>query len=75
MAEIFDFNLYSPEPDIYSMSRGQLENCLSDVRAAIGRLDESEPADIGSDEYESWADEHERLEDIADEIQDLLDEL
>ncbi len=75
MAEIYDFNRHASEPDICGMDRGQLESRLAAVRAAIGRLDESEPPDMYGEEYDSWADEHERLEDMADEIQDLLDEL
>lgn len=75
MADIISFNPDADEPDIYSMDRGQLENCLQSVRAEIGRLDAREPEDMNGAEYESWADGHERLEDLADEIQDLLDEM
>ena len=38
-------------------------------------LDEQEPEDMDSEEYESWGDRHEALEDLADEILDRLDEL
>lgn len=73
MGDIVDFGAFDTEPDIYSMSRGELMDYLDEVWEQIGELDEREPEDIGSEEYDSWADEHERLEDLADEIQDLLD--
>lgn len=73
MAEIFDFSKYVPWPDIYGMSREELKGCLDGVRADIDALDEREPEDMFSEEYESWADAHEQLEDLADEICDLLD--
>ncbi|MCM1149332.1 MAG: hypothetical protein NC319_04495 [Butyricicoccus sp.] len=73
MGDIVDFGAFDTEPDIYSMSRGELMDHLDEVREQIGELDEREPEDLASEEYDDWADRHERLEDLADEIQDLLD--
>lgn len=74
MADFFDFAQYANRQDIYGMSLTELKNCLRQTREHIDELDELEPEDIDSEEYELWADAHEQLEDLADEIQDLLDE-
>lgn len=71
MAEIIDF---SGEPELDDMSREQLTAYLETVRERIARLDEEEPADMESEEYEAWGDRHEELEDLADEIMDRLEE-
>ena len=63
------------EPDIYEMDRPQLEEYLAFLREEIQRLDEEEPADMESEEYEAWGEEHEELEDMVDEILELLDEM
>ena len=55
------------------MHREELTACLAEVRAALDRLDEKEPADMESDAYERWASRHEPLEDLADELLDRLD--
>ncbi|MGM9521776.1 MAG: hypothetical protein ACI3VB_04780 [Oscillospiraceae bacterium] len=73
MADIIQFDGFSQEPDIYGMSSSQLSAYLADIRDEIARLDEQEPEDMLSDEYEEWGDRHEELEDLADEILDLLD--
>lgn len=62
-------------PDLYSMNRQELEEYLETVRGWIDRLDEEEPEDMESEEYEAWGDRHEALEDLADDIQDRLEEL
>ena len=62
-------------PDIDTMSREELEACLREVRERIADLDEREPADMNSEEYEAWGDLHEELEDLADEITDRLEEM
>ena len=75
MAEIMDFADFQEEPELEGMSREQLEEYLQQVRSQITQLDEEEPADMNSEEYETWGDAHEELEDLADEIMDRLEEL
>ena len=62
-------------PDIDTMDREELEACLREVQDRIADLDEREPADMNSEEYEAWGDRHEELEDLADEITDRLEEM
>ena len=45
------------------------------MRERIADLDEREPADMNSEEYEAWGDCHEELEDLADEIVERLEEM
>lgn len=75
MAEIMDFSGFQEEPELEGLSREQLEEYLRQVRSQIAQLDEEEPADMNSEEYETWGDAHEELEDLADEIMDRLEEL
>ena len=75
MADRIDFSQYADEPDLEGMGREELISYLGEVRARLDQLDEREPEDMESEEYEAWGDRHEELEDLADEIQDLLDEL
>lgn len=75
MAEIIDFSGYQEEPELETMNREQLEEALRRVRERIAQLDEEEPSDMNSEEYETWGDAHEELEDLADEITDRLEEL
>ena len=46
-------------PDIDTMDREELQACLKEVRERIADLDEREPADMNSEEYEAWGDRHE----------------
>ena len=62
-------------PNIEDMDREELKACLREVRERIADLDEREPADMNSEEYEAWGDRHEELEDLADEIIDRLEEM
>ena len=66
---------FDPDPDLDSMDKAELLACLESVRAEIARLDNEEPEDMESEEYESWGDYHEVLEDLADEILERLDDL
>ena len=75
MANMIDFSEYGEEPDLGGMDREALGRYLETVRERIARLDEQEPEDMDSEEYESWGQRHEELEDLADEIMDRLDEL
>ena len=61
--------------DIEVMDREELKACLQEVHERISDLDEREPADMNSEEYESWGDLHEELEDLADEIMERLEEM
>ena len=61
-------------PDIDTMDRKELQACLKEARERIADLDEREPVDMNSEEYEAWGERHEELEDLADEIMDRLEE-
>ena len=74
MAEFLEFD-GGFAPDIEAMDREELQACLQEVRERIADLDEREPADMNSEEYEAWGDRHEELEDLADEIIDRLEEM
>ena len=73
MAEFLEFD-GGFTPDIEAMDREELQACLQEVRERIADLDEREPADMNSEEYEAWGERHEELEDLADEIMDRLEE-
>ena len=73
MAEFLEFD-GGFAPDIEAMDREELQACLQEVRERIPDLDEREPADMNSEEYEAWGERHEELEDLADEIMDRLEE-
>ena len=75
MAHMIDFSEYAEELDLGGMDRETLGRYLETIRERIARLDEQEPEDMNSEEYESWGQRHEELEDLADEILDRLDEL
>ncbi len=75
MADIIHFSRDAREPDWDGKSREELLDQLKAVRAQIEKLDEQEPEDMNSEEYEVWGDRHEELEDLADELLDLLDEM
>ena len=72
MAEFLEFDGFAP--DIEAMDREELQACLQEVRERIADLDEREPADMESEEYQAWGDRHEELEDLADEIMDRLED-
>ena len=74
MAEFLEFD-GGFAPDIEAMDREELKACLQEVQERIADLDEREPADMNSEEYESWGDLHEELEDLADEIVERLEEM
>lgn len=73
MAEILKFSGDREEPDIYSMDEAALRALLEDLREQIAQLDEAEPADMESEEYEVWGEAHEELEDLLDEVIDRLE--
>ena len=73
MGDIIPFDQFWEEPDLDAMGREELKAYLAQVRDELARLDEKEPQDMDSEEYEVWGDKHEELEDLADEIWDRLD--
>ena len=73
MAEILKFSGDREEPDIYSMDEAARRALLEDLREQIAQLDEAEPADMESEEYEVWGEAHEELEDLLDEVIDRLE--
>lgn len=75
MGDVIDFSRYAQEPDLDRMNQEELLDYLEAVHGQIDRLDEQEPEDMDSEEYEDWGDRHEELEDLADDIQDRLDEM
>lgn len=74
MAEFLEFD-GGFAPDIDTMDREELKACLQEVQERIADLDEREPSDMNSEEYEAWGDLHEELEDLADEIVERLEEM
>ena len=72
MADIIDFNAYRDPSD---MTKEELLAYLEQLREQIAALDEAEPEDMESEEYEVWGEQHEELEDLLDEAIDLLEAL
>lgn len=56
------------------MPREGLETLLERLGEALHRLDNLEPDDEESEEFEAWADTHEEIEDWMDDIRDLLED-
>lgn len=75
MADIVELDQGAWAPDLDGMSREELLDCLRETRERLDWLDQREPEDMDSGEYQAWGDRHEELEDLADEIRDILDEL
>ena len=42
------------EPDIEEFNEAQLEEYLADLEDRLGELEDNEPDDTGSDEYDEW---------------------
>ncbi len=62
-----------PDKPVSAMNQEELLTMKSYYESQIAALDQQEPTDEMSEEYESWAEEHEDLEDSLDEILDLLE--
>ena len=75
MGDIISLDAFRAEPEPEEMDRQQLLGLLDRTRAQLAALDEHEPEDPESEDYDSWGEAHEELEDLVDEIMDLLDEL
>ena len=69
MAEFMDFL-----GDLEDMTRDELLGLMEDVLHRIDELDEQEPRNMESEEYEAWSGRHEELDDLLDEIMDLLED-
>lgn len=73
MAEIF----YLPIPDedeLYQMDSDELIALLENLNMQIDKLNEEEPEDMMSEEYELWGDKHEKLEDLIEIISEILEQ-
>ena len=75
MADVVEFGGFVPEKEPEDMTREELLDALEAVRQQIAQLDEAEPEDMDSEEYDQWGDRHEALEDLADELTECLEEL
>lgn len=62
-------------PDPESMSAEELKAYRKKIEEAIDALDDQEPKNEESEEYDLWSEHHEDLEDILDDILDRLEEL
>lgn len=74
MDNFLDFNSFLTRiPDLRAMDKAALQDRLEQLRALVAQLDETEPADMDSEEYEEWGDLHEELEDLIDDVIDQLE--
>jgi predicted nucleic acid-binding Zn-ribbon protein len=65
--------MISWKPDPENMEEADLQSYLQQLRQRIAALDEREPEDMDSEEYDAWAQEHEALEDDIDDVLDALE--
>ena len=75
MADWIDFTEHYELPDVEELDGEALKALLEEMRGRIAQLDEQEPEDMDSEEYQLWGDAHEMLEDMAETIEDRLEEL
>lgn len=68
------FNDFS-SADPSNLSKSELLDWLARLRTLVAQLDETEPADMESEEYNDWGEQHETLEDLIDDILDRLEDL
>ena len=74
MDNFLDFNSFLTRiPDLRAMDKDALQDRLEQLRALIAQLDENEPEDMESEEYEDWGELHEELEDLLDDVIDQLE--
>ena len=52
------------EPDIEEFNEAQLEEYLADLEDRLGELEDNEPDDTGSDEYDEWEESRLKLEEL-----------
>ncbi len=71
MAKIF----YLPDEDeLYQMDSDKLVALLKNLNMQIEQLNQDEPEDMMSEEYEVWGDKHEKLEDLIEIISEILEQ-
>lgn len=71
MAKIF----YLPDEDeLYQMNSDKLIALLKNLNMQIEQLNQDEPEDMMSEEYEVWGDKHEKLEDLIEIISEILEQ-
>ena len=76
MGDIISFDdIYDRTEDVDRMDVGELSDLAAMLREKIAELDDCEPKDMYSEEYEEWGDAHEELEDMLDDVLDRLDAL
>ena len=63
------------KPDPEDMEEVELQSYLERLRQQLAALNEREPEDMDSEEYDAWAQEHEALEDDIDDVLDALERL
>ena len=73
MAEIFYLPI-SDEDELYQMDSDELIALLENLNMQIDKLNEEEPEDMMSEEYELWGDKHEKLEDLIEIISEILEQ-
>ena len=74
MENFIDFSgILTKHVDLRTLDESALQDRLEQLRALIAQLDESEPDDMESEEYEDWGDLHEELEDLLDDVLDQLE--
>ena len=61
--------------ELGSLSLEELEEYRQELEARLCDMDDNEPEDMDSEEFERWADAHESLEDLLSEAEDRIDEL
>ena len=61
------------KPDPEDMEEADLQSYLQRLRQQLAVLDDREPEDMDSEEYDTWAQEHEALEDDIDDVLDALE--
>lgn len=61
--------------ELDSLPLEELEEYRSELEARLSDMDDGEPEDMDSEEFEQWADVHESLEDLLSEVEDRIDEL
>lgn len=73
MAEMFYFPIID-EDEIYQMQPDELISLLKNLNMQLDKLNQDEPNDMMSEEYEIWGDKHEKLEDLIDIISEILEQ-
>ena len=69
-----DIKESAPELDLDGMSLADLKVMLEDLVIRLTELEDSEPEDDESEEYELWDDAVSGLEDYIDQIEEAIEE-